>query len=1110
MSGLTARFALRCWVLSVALVSAPVCTCWSTAGEEPDEFFERSVRPLLSARCFGCHRKGDKSGGGLEMISRERLLAGGDRGPAVVPGDPDGSLLLQAVRHEGELKMPPDRALAKAEIDMLATWIRSGAPWPESVLAAGAASPDAAADWAFQPVRDHAVPAVEQAQWPQSPVDNFVLHRLEQQGLAPNTPADRLTWLRRVTFDLTGLPPTRAECESFEQDSAPGADARVVERLLASRQYAERWARHWLDLVRYAETNGFEDDTEKPNAFRYRNYVIDAFHDDLPYDQFLKEHIAGDLLPTPRRSADGLRIESPVGSGFWWLGEIFPLPFCQADLRVVSANEIESQVDTYSKAFLGLTISCARCHDHKFDPITSRDYYSIAGTLASSTNVQACIETAERYEALEAYQAEVDKIDAQIAARLGTPDMQARIAAARQAEGHRVADYVLAAMQRARNPHVPTPASLQASRVERWMLSLQSRHPVMSPLSRLGSAPAEVVDRRADFLHGLYNEMNQALPRWRPEQVLGDFENGYGDWVPTGHAFGSRPASRSSGNLSGVVGNSYASSFRGSDALTGRLVSPKFKVTRENRYLIFAMCGGDYAGKTCVNLVLHSQAMPQLPPFWSLTSTRSRDLTFTFFDLHFYEGMELFVEVVDDHVGEWGHIDVDHFYFASGIPPTEYFFVNPLVVRAVEGIKSTAQLAQRLQELVLQALARSDADLPSAETPHWNALREWLLRADSPLLSQADIEALLDPADQEFVAQLRARRAQLITDYPTSSIAMVSQDRAVVSDARIQLSASVENLGDAVSRGRPIDLAKRTDAVAGSSSGRLDLAEWTASPENPFTARVLVNRLWKHHFGRGIVGSPDNFGAMGERPSHPELLDFLAKRFIESGWSIKALHRLMVLSSTYRQSSRPTPESLASDPSNRWLHHIPIRRLEAECIRDTVLATTGTLNLAPLETSVPLVVKDRHMLDSVETPGLAEHERYRSIYLQAFRNFAPTLFEAFDYPRLPVTTGQRTESSVPGQALVMLNSDFLAISARRWAVRLADETPTAQARIESIYWSAFSRPPRPSEVAIAREFVDAQQAQHVAAGSHSSDAELAAWADYCHVVLNLSELIVVR
>jgi hypothetical protein len=1043
------------------------------------------------------------------MASRERLLAGGGRGPAIHLGDPEGSLLLQAVRRQGELKMPPDGALTPAEIDLLASWIADGATWPESTPAAGASADDSAF-WAFKPVRDAPLPEVAHADWPSSPIDHFVLHRLEQEGLKPNVPADRLTWLRRVTFDLIGLPPTRAECEAYQQDTAPDADQRVVDRLLASRHYGERWARHWLDLVRYAETNGFEDDSEKPNTFRYRNYVIDAFNDDLPYDQFLKEHIAGDLLPTPRRSADGQRIESPIGSGFWWLGEIFPLPFCQADLRVITANEIESQVDTYGKAFLGLTIACARCHDHKFDPITSRDYYSIAGTLASTTNVQACVETVERYQALEDYQAQIDQINAQIAARLATPEMQARIAAARDSEVQRLADYLIATISRVRNPETAVPAPLAASRVARWLDTLRGRHPVMSPISRLLSAPAEVVERRADFLAVQYDEMNRARPRWRPEQILGDFEHGFGDWVATGHAFGSRPASRMSREVSGVFGDSYATSLRGSSAPTGRLVSPKFKVDEDKQYLVFSMCGGDHPGKTCVNLVLHSQAMPQLPPFWSLTPASTRELTCRVFDLHFYEGMELFVEVVDDHTGDAGHISVDHFYFTSSVPPVEHFYVNPLVVETIAGATSLEQLAERMQDLVRRALARGDVDLPGDDAWAWNSLREWLLRVDSPILSQQDIEDLLDPVDRQLVGALRAQRDQLIAEYPSSAIAMVSHDRQVASDARVQLSASVDDLGQAVPRGRPVDLARRSDGQSATGSGRLDLAEWTASPDNPLTARVLVNRLWKHHFGRGLVGTPDNFGSMGERPTHPELLDYLATRFIESGWSIKALHRMIVLSATYRQTSRATAAGMALDPDDRWLHHMRIRRLEAECVRDAILAATGTLNLESLETSVPLPVSDRHMLALVETPGLTKDESYRSIYLQVFRNFAPALFEAFDYSRLPTTLGQRTESSTPSQALLMLNSDFLATNARRWAERLTAEAPTAEARIERIYWSALSRPPRPSEIAIALEFVDSQQAEHVAAGSAVSDAEVAAWADYCHVVLNLSELIVVR
>jgi hypothetical protein len=1109
MKMLVAISRLRRWAITGALAAAAASSLagWCRADDQAD-FFERSVRPLLARRCFTCHLKGDKSAGGLEMTSRDRLLRGGDRGPAIAPGDVDGSLLMQAVRRQADLKMPPDAPLSDAEIRVLTVWVQAGAVWPDIPPKNDERVADSL--WGFQPLRDPPVPSVQHTAWAQSPVDNFVLERLEREGLEPNAAADKLTWLRRVTFNLIGLPPTRQECEAYLSDDAPGADERVVERLLVSRHYGERWARHWLDLVRFAETNGFEDDTEKPNAFRYRDYVIDALNDDLPYDQFLREQIAGDLLPSPRRSRDGERSESPVGSGFWWLGEICPLPFDQADLRVIAGNELENQIDTYGKAFLGLTIACARCHDHKFDPITSRDYASIAGALASTTNVQQCVETPERFNALEAHQAQIDRIDAEVAELLTSPVMRARIATARDAQVDLLPDYLVAAIAALRDPLVATHADLPPERVARWRAVLSGQHPVLSPIMRLAGAPPEVVDRRAEFLHILYDEMNQALPRWQPEQILGDFENGFGEWRATGHAFGPAPASRTSGTTSGVLGNSYASSYRGSEALTGRLVSPKFKVDRDKRYLAFFMCGGNHQGKTSVNLVLHSQAMPQLPPFWSLTPNRTHELTFAVFDLHFYDDFELFVEVVDDHVGEWGHISVDHFFFTQNVPPAEYFYVNPLVVRAMAGVKSIEELGQRLQALTRQALAQGDSDLPTDEAWAWNSLREWLLRDDSPLLSRADAEALLDEPQRQRVRELRTQREQLVTQYPMSTIAMVSQDRATPTDARVQLSANVDDLGDAAPRGRPVDLARGTRPAADVSSGRLDLANWTTSTDNPLTARVLVNRLWKYHFGRGIVGTPDNFGTTGEAPTHPELLDFLTSRFVESGWSIKAMHRLMVLSATYRQASRPTPAGLAKDPNNRWLHHMPIRRLEAECIRDAVLAATGMLDLSPVEGSVPLPVRDRHMLESVETPGLAEHERHRSVYIQVFRNFAPALFEAFDYPRLPLTTGQRTESAVPGQALVMLNSEFLATSARRWAERLTADTPADKTRVETIYWSALSRPPRPSEIQIALEFVEAQQAEHRSAGGSTAAAELAAWADYCHVVLNLSELIVVR
>jgi cytochrome c553 len=374
-------------VLLLAVATGGLRPSLARAAEPVDAaFFERKVRPILAAHCQGCH-DAKKEKGGLQLTSRAAALRGGDTGPAVVPGDAEKSLLVQAVRYDGELKMPPKGKLSADDIETLARWAAGGAPWPDAgaTVASGPKGMDvralAAAHWAFRPVRRPVIPPGIH------PVDHFIRAKLAAAGLTQAQPADRATLLRRVTFDLLGLPPTPAEVEAFVADRSPDAWEKVVDRLLASPHYGERWGRHWLDLVRYAETQGHEFDPDIPNAWRYRDYVIRAFNTDLPYDRFVTEHVAGDLLPDPRR-LDGAN-ESVLGTGFWYLGEAKHSP---VDVRQDQADRVDNMIDVFAKTFLGLTVSCARCHDHKFDPLPTKDYYALYGVLSSSRYEQAFLD----------------------------------------------------------------------------------------------------------------------------------------------------------------------------------------------------------------------------------------------------------------------------------------------------------------------------------------------------------------------------------------------------------------------------------------------------------------------------------------------------------------------------------------------------------------------------------------------------------------------------------------------------------------------------------------------------------------------------------------------
>jgi cytochrome c553 len=392
------------------------------------EFFEKRVRPVLVEQCFGCHA-GKKARGGLKMESRAGLLKGGDTGPAVAPGDPANSLLVKAISYRDELRMPPRSKLPDAQIADLTAWVKMGAPWPGGEASSAKEEKiDLAkrlSHWSFQPVRAAAPPAVRNGGWPRTPLDRFLLARLEEKGLSPAGPADRRALLRRVTFDLTGLPPAPAEVRAFVEDASPAAYERVVDRLLASPAYGERWGRHWLDLVRFAETSGHEFDFDIPHASLYRDYVIRAFNDDLPYDELVREHVAGDLLPAPRRHPVERTNESVLGTGFWFLGESKHSP---VDVRGDGADRRDNMIDVFGKAFLGLTVSCARCHDHKFDPVTTREYYSLVSFLQSARMQRAFLDPPERVAAPAAKVAALRAEAAKVAIRQTARALEARLA----------------------------------------------------------------------------------------------------------------------------------------------------------------------------------------------------------------------------------------------------------------------------------------------------------------------------------------------------------------------------------------------------------------------------------------------------------------------------------------------------------------------------------------------------------------------------------------------------------------------------------------------------------------------------------------------------------
>ncbi len=918
----------------------------SRAAEPVDnDYFEKKVRPILVANCVKCHDAKVQKGR-LRLDAKAEFAKGGESGNAVVAGDPAKSRLVTLIGYASEIKMPPKGKLADEDIATLTEWVKGGAPWPND--GAGAVGVGAKFDlharakahWSFAPIKRPSIPVSREPKASTHPIDRFLLARLEKEGLTFASPADKRTLLRRVYFDLIGLPPTPADIDAFLKDDAADAYEKVVEKLLASPQYGERWGRHWLDLVRYAETHGHEFDFEIADAWRYRDYVVRAFNADVPFDRFLTEHIAGDLLPTPRRARDGTN-EALLATGFWWLGEAKHSP---VDSRAEYADRVDNQIDVFGKAVFGLTVSCARCHDHKFDPIATKDYYALFGVLSSSRFNRADVSdpapTRKILEELRGTRAELDRV----LGRVKQPE------AARSPQG----------------------------------------------------------------------------VAWREKAI--EFDRFGGDWRKRWFADGLAFPETSDG---------FPHSGLDARKLMGAIRSPTFTV--EKPYLAIRVAGQSARAR----LVLNGLQLIQNPIYGGLAQgiNHGEELKWMTFDLRMWKGQPAYLELLDDGPG-W--VAIAEAWFADTPPPGE------------PGAK--------------------------AQTP------------DLPANTKAEAEKLV------------ARARELEAKIPDPRRAPTMTDGAGVNE-RVFIRGSHKNPGIEAPRatleafGKPV--------FTGFGSGRLELARTVTDPANPLVARVIVNRLWKHHFGEGIVRSPDDFGLQGQLPTHPELLDWLATEMVEKKWSIKAMHRLMMLSTAYRQSSRATPDQTAkaviADPQNKLLHRQNVKRLEAEAIRDSILGVSGRLDPKMEGPGVLPHLTDHQVGRGRPASGPLDGDGRRSVYLQVRRNFISPMFTAFDYPTPFTTIGRRTVSNVPAQALVMLNNPFVIQQAELWAKRvLAAPNLMPAERVRQMYATAFGREPTKDELATATVFILEQVKEY------GEPRQSKAWADLAHVLLNAKEFIFVE
>ena len=1071
-------------LLGLALLGPAVVR--GAADDSGIEHFEKRVRPLLAENCYSCHSAEAPSVfANLRLDSRAGLLRGGDSGSAVVPGDSSASLLLRAVRGQAKALMPPTGQLSEEKIADLATWVDAGAPWPDE-QAPGLPDPSEAFDlerrrqehWAWRPVMAQPPPAVSDTDWPQSAVDRFVLAKLESTGLDPAPPADRYTLLRRLSFALTGLPPTPAEIAAFQADDSPRAVHTVVERLLASPHFGERWARHWMDLFRYTESHGSEGDPDLPDAWRYRDYLIRALNADVPYDQLVREHLAGDLLPQPRLNSERGLNESLIGTANYRMIEHGFQPVDPWEDRV---KWTDNQIDVVSKAFQGLTVSCARCHDHKFDAISQRDYYALFGVLASARPVQRAVDAQDvlrtNMDALRESKAEVK--DALAALWLDAADRLP----ARLHGGDQAFQAVLEAA--ACEPDSPLYAWLQ--------LAGRSGAELRDAWRRMAQEQSRLSESRKRF----NRENFQAI--WRPGRELAGWER-----IGTGLEGGSSAAGEFSIVPQGerIVEGVYAPGvYSGllSRRHNGVLQTPRFKIDTD--FISFLVQG---SGFSVVRLIVENYAVPRGGIYWQRYSPKRDEPVWEGWSTKYWRGFSAYLEFatmqdstnfaldredarknprpkpLGDGRSHFGALAVA-FHNDETKPrtvdvPINYLLEGPAPASAAE---LAGLYASRLREAIL---AWRDGSITPPQASYLDAfVRMDLLPAS--LGRSERLDALVHEYRRREDGVPIYRRAPSVLDEEGP-------------DQRLLVRGSHKDLGDPVPR-RYLE-ALGSEPYGDPATARLRLADEIADARNPLTARVMVNRVWAHLFGHGLVSTVDNFGRVGSAPSHPELLDYLADRFVKDGWSIKQLIRRLVLTSTYQADSAPSQAATSADPGNTLWQHMPVRRLEGEAIRDSLLAISGRLEPGGPGPSINVYyafAKGKTKGDREKGP--LDGQGRRSVYQEIRRNAHNPFLEVFDQPKPSSTRGTRDVTNVPAQSLTMLNSPLVISQAQLWGEKLAETAEPLSARVKGMFLSALGRPPAPLELDRSLGYL----------GDRPGAAE---WADLAHSIFNLKEFLYVR
>jgi hypothetical protein len=983
--------AVGCWrLIAICLI------IWPSFVAAADDLFDRQIHPILAGKCFRCHG-GERVSGELRVDSREGLVKGGDSGPAIVPGKAEASLLIRAVRRADDVSaMPPDKPLRADEIESLAAWIEAGASWPDRV-----ARFDVKKHWAFEPLRHAAPPDVKAQNWPQNSIDRFILAAQESAGVGPAPEAARRTLLRRASYDLTGLPPMPGEVEAFEVDDSPDAWEKTVERLLSSPRYGERWGRHWLDVVRYADTAGENSDHPLPHAWRYRNWVIQAFNEDKPYDEFVREQIAGDLLAAdgpPEQYAGRI-----VATGYLAIARRFGHDIDQ-DMHLT----YEDTIDTFGKSLLGLSLGCCRCHDHKYDPLSTRDYYGLYGIFDSTRFPFPGCEPKQQPGEMRPLLTP-DQIEREIKPwqqQLAAADAEIRAATERQTD-------------------LPRQIREAASKSTRLLSAGEIDDGKAANLTaQAGQSSAIVTVRQGDVIQ------LSVLPRGN-------------------HGADSTVVELEITEQSPTPGGS-ARQWKTAD-LVDDLTSENPHNDRYGNPATWCFLDGREGPKFLAEM------LPAVDGKAELKCWRSGDTP------------SVFVNTSAQPVKVW-----------TELPPRTFFVhpgpQGPVGLAWISPIDGSVTITGRL----------ADAHPGGSDGVAWSLEHVSSAEASTSL-------RLLGEAEKER-RLLQRRRDELAARQPAVPVAYAVTE-ATPHDARIQRRGEPSDPGDEVPR-KFMDILGGQRVRATDASGRRELADWVTRRDNPLTPRVMVNRIWQWHFGRGLVGTPNDFGVRGSAPSHPELLDHLAQAFIDGGYHVKTIHRLILASATYRQA--------ASGEPGPWYASFPGRRLSAEELRDTLLAVSGTLDSGP-GAGHPFPPEATWNFTQ-HAPFAAEYETAkRSVYLMQKRNRRSRFFALFDGADPNASTPVRDVTTVPTQALFFLNDPFLHRCAERLAERLAASSADDGARIDLACRLLYARPASDADRADASEFLSAYESN--AALPPGLNRHTTAWAAYARVLLSSNEML---